>query len=71
MSRTPDPSLQFVWFQGRCWRLDLWQGRDHRGNVSLTSLRDHSCGVCAPEEKLVPCSAEETEAILWFLKNSV
>lgn len=49
----------------RHWQVDH-AVLDHRGCLSLTSLRDSSAGVLAKPEDCHNCTSEEMEAIEYF-----
>lgn len=68
--KTATVSLQvgvnkYVWHHGRCWQVNHTL-LDHRGCLSLVSLRDSSAGVSAKPEDCHNCTSEEMEAIEYF-----
>jgi hypothetical protein len=56
---------KYVWHAGRCWQVDHTI-LDHRGCMSLTSLRDSSMGVLAKPEDCHNCDTATMAAIEYF-----
>ena len=53
---------RYVWHAGKCWhnpRLPL----DHRGHVSLYSLKEDGAGIGAPPDRVYPCDEKTIQAI--------
>lgn len=56
---------EFVWFDGKVW-FNPQNPSDHRGQISLWSVKNDGKGILAEPSRVRDCTVDEIEAIKYF-----